>query len=76
MGVTRYSSYRKIIDSSDVISFREFRSASTHGAYSLLSLDIVITAFHLIATVYCSILHRAGVDDQTLKAVCDKSFIL
>ena len=76
MGVTRYSSYRKIIDSSDVISFREFRSASTHGAYNLLSLNIVITAFHLVATVYCSMLHRAGVNDQTLKKICNKCFIL
>lgn len=76
MGVTHYSSYRKIINSSDVKNFRDYRNKETHGDYNLLDLDIVITAFHLIATVYCSILHRAGVNDQTLKNICDKSFIL
>lgn len=76
MGVTRYSSDREIINSSDVKNFRDYRNKETHGDYNLLDLDIVITAFHLIATVYCSILHRAGVNDQTLKNICDKSFIL
>ena len=76
INITRYFSYYKILDSSDIKKFRDYRNKETHGNYNLFSLDIGMTALHLVATVYCSILHRAGVDDQKLKSICEKNFIL
>ena len=65
----------KIIGSEAVKEFRNYRNKETHGNYNLLDINIALTALHLVATVYCSILHRAGVDDQTLEKICDKGFI-
>lgn len=66
---------RKIIGANDIKEFRDYRNRETHGSYNLLDINIGLTALHLVVTVYCSILHRVGVDDQTLEKLCEKCFI-
>lgn len=64
----------KIVGEKAIKEFRNYRNKETHGNYNLLNLNIGITALHLAVAVYCSILHRSGVDDQTLTILCNRKF--
>ena len=64
----------KIVGEKAIKEFRDYRNKETHGNYNLLNLDIGITAMHLVVAVYCSILHRSGVDDQILTTLCERKF--
>ena len=66
--------YGKVIDENDIKDFRNYRNKETHGNYNLLNLNVGITAMHLVVAVYCSILHRSGVDDQILTTLCERKF--
>lgn len=66
--------YGKVIDENDINDFRNYRNKETHGNYNLLNLNVGITAMHLVVAVYCSILHRSGVDDQILTTLCERKF--
>jgi hypothetical protein len=66
---------KKFLTANDTKEFRKYRNDETHGNYGLLNFNIGITGLYLVATGYCSILHRAGVDDATLKQLCNKHFL-
>ena len=69
------SDCQKFLTSDDIKKFRKYRNDETHGNYGLLNFNIGITGLYLVATGYCSILHRAGVDDATLEKLCNKHFL-
>lgn len=65
----------KILTENDIKEFREYRNGKAHGKRVLLNTNIGITSLYLVASGYCSILHRAGVDDTTLMQLCNKHFL-
>lgn len=65
----------KILTENDIKEFREYRNGKAHGKHVLLNTNIGITSLYLVASGYCSILHRAGFDDATLKQLCNKHFL-
>ena len=65
----------KILTENDIKEFREYRNGKAHGKHMLLNTNIGITSLYLVASGYCSILHRAGVDDATLEQLCNKHFL-
>jgi len=66
---------QKILTENDIKEFREYRNGKAHGKHVLLNTNIGITSLYLVASGYCSILHRAGVDDATLEQLCNKHFL-
>lgn len=65
----------KVLTENDIKEFREYRNGKAHGNHVLLTTNIGITSLYLIASGYCSILHRASVDDATLEKLCNKHFL-
>lgn len=66
----------KALSESDTSEFRKYRNGKSHGRRMALNTNIGITTLYLIASGYCSILHRAKVDDSILKKLCKKHFLV
>lgn len=64
------------ISDEDILAFIKYRNNITHGAYRVMDQRIATTAFILQGLVYCCLLKRIGMSENSILSLCQNGKIL
>lgn len=64
------------ISDEDILTFIKYRNNITHGAYRVMDQRIATTAFILQGLVYCCLLKRIGISEDSILSLCQNGKIL
>lgn len=64
-----------LITKERVQNFVKYRNDITHGRHRTINREVVLTAGLLTGLVYCCILKRIGVDEETIYKICESKIL-